>query len=95
MSKHTPAPWTAIGPIVKYLNGEICDCRSIWKPGGNPNIEVPESETNARLIAAAPELLEALKELSHYESRDDDDPMLNKARQFAKQTIKKAEGDVK
>lgn len=56
--KHTPGPWVAIGRTVHHLmfeepldgRNEICRV---------PNCN-PESERNARLIAAAPELLAAL-----------------------------------
>lgn len=50
-----------------------------------------ESKENMRLIAAAPELLEALKELSREEFRDDDDPILGQARLNARLAIAKAE----
>lgn len=61
MSKHTPGPWEPItdkhGEVVVYeavtrANLDIC------KMGGNTN-----DGANARLIAAAPDLLEALKGL--------------------------------
>lgn len=71
MPKHSPGPWFSVGPIVRTENKgielafgdskEICDCRSIWTKTGDPNIQVPESEANARLIAAAPDLFNALK----------------------------------
>ncbi len=58
--KHTPGPWkitTYCGP--KYMIGIDKECAS---PG--------EMEANARLIAAAPDLLEAakgaLKHMTHY-----------------------------
>lgn len=50
------------------------------------------AESDARLIAAAPELLEALKELSREEYRDDCDPVLDRARSKAGAAIAKAEG---
>ncbi len=54
----------------------------------NQDIDHPD----ARLIAAAPELLEALKTLYAEEHRDDDDPILNEARNRARAAIAKAEG---
>ena len=59
--KHTQGPWQAIGTMVRgrYALGEnnrpgglIADCGGYY---------TPETSANARLIAAAPELLEALK----------------------------------
>ena len=66
MSKHTPGPWKA----TKFnpATGEIDDCYLYVEPG----ISVIERKVkgrdqhdtaNARLIAAAPDLLEALEEL--------------------------------
>lgn len=60
MSKHTKAPWSA-----------SWDCNGLGYVGVGPNctvahIVVPPSgdqEANARLIAAAPDLLEALQSL--------------------------------
>jgi len=59
-SKHTPGPWT-----VEISEGELV----VGQPGPDGSIvyveryypEDPEHRANARLIAAAPELLEALK----------------------------------
>mgnify|MGYP006977242181 CR=1 FL=1 len=57
MSKHTVGPWFTSDPdggggiLIKPIPGQVvaqCD-------------ELPEMEANARLIAAAPELLEALE----------------------------------
>ena len=66
--KHTPGPWFAgvlagpemeetisIGPMEKEVHYEDCLCE-VWH--GNY-----DAEANAKLIAAAPELLEALEEL--------------------------------
>lgn len=58
MSAHTPGPWFAhqlniYGPDTDWI-GKALICER--QPSGHP------SEANARLMAAAPELLEALKE---------------------------------
>jgi hypothetical protein len=56
-TKHTPGPW-----IVKtYTPNHGCWNHWIQSKHGPSNTD--EAEANARLIAAAPELLEALKEL--------------------------------
>jgi hypothetical protein len=48
---------------------------------------------NARLIAAAPDLLTALVEIYDAEKLDDDDPILQDARLKARQAIAKAKGE--
>jgi hypothetical protein len=64
MSKHTPAPWEVVrgqihGPACTNGLGVpiLCDLHS-WSQDAPQ-----EGEANARLIAAAPELLAALNEL--------------------------------
>ncbi len=61
MKKHTPGPW---------YRGEVDNSIYIWEEGGDGGFiaEVSSEDTdaetlvaNARLIAAAPELLEALE----------------------------------
>jgi len=71
-SKHTPGPWG----VPHFAEPEAgCDCRYVlcdshmgaictitWnKEGDHPPLE--QAQANARLIAAAPELLDACKEL--------------------------------
>jgi hypothetical protein len=57
MSKHTPGPWTVGGPT-GYINQlEINPCIGVVYGAGE------ELRANARLIAAAPNLLEALEDL--------------------------------
>lgn len=61
--KHTPGPWLKSGCVV-LSNDEDRGMRFATAErvrGRNPE----EQEANARLIAAAPELLEAIKELIH------------------------------
>jgi hypothetical protein len=60
MGKHTPGPWAVefnwkmVATVAGGANGyELFDVRG----------DVPDFQKNARLIAAAPELLEALEEL--------------------------------
>ena len=70
MSKHTPGPWKAVYGTSRKLwvrdsGGFLC---FMTEPFRYPNqdgryaIEILEMEANARLIAAAPDLLEALKD---------------------------------
>ena len=61
--KHTPGPWVSIGASVYIEEGAdhysiaICTCNDARR-----NQE--DQEANARLIAAAPEMLEALQSIS-------------------------------
>lgn len=54
IGKHTPGQWKAAGILVQY-----------YRPGDENRsprwMALPETEGNARLIAAAPDLLAALK----------------------------------
>lgn len=65
MSKHTPGPWVwdedgaalrAPGKRIVLRDGE-----GIWNLWNNPSLKGGMGEANARLIAAAPDLLEALQ----------------------------------
>jgi len=63
MNQHTPGPWTVkgvhVGPSKHFraysIEPNICEMNSSLAPD--------DVSANARLIAAAPQLLEALKEL--------------------------------
>ena len=73
-NKHTPGPWTVTadgagwyiecsperGHSVAYIRAEIGE--------EDPDTSDDEKESNARLIAAAPELLEALKLIANAEN---------------------------
>lgn len=73
MSKHTPGPWSVTQETgVLTLGGIICCSNS----------------KQAHLIAAAPELLDALKLFMSVETFDEQ----NRARDFAVRAISKAEG---
>ena len=57
MSEHTPGPWAVLGTgIVGVGNDALVAAYS--------RAHLGEQAANARLIAAAPELLEALKEIA-------------------------------
>ncbi len=63
MSKHTPGPWHHTGREfndVRDSDDELVAV-ALHLRVGQPERSVQEAEANARLIAAAPELLEALK----------------------------------
>jgi hypothetical protein len=57
MSKHTPGPWHTAGEQGVQIRSAKDQIAKVWTMRGN------EWKANARLIAAAPELLEALKEI--------------------------------
>ena len=73
MSAHTPGPWriTDRYGVLTYQVGidgrTVC---TVWprqqghRPSGVDTEPWPEGEANARLIAAAPDLLESLRELA-------------------------------
>jgi hypothetical protein len=88
MSKHTPGPWH-----VKRDNGIYAKDRYIGLSleGHLYGSDLP-CETNARLMAAAPELLEALKEL-YNASLVMEQPRFYKALAEAKKLIAKIEGN--
>ena len=59
-TKHTPGPWTYADGVLKSDNESL----AILVIPKNVVSNEPERIANARLIAAAPELLEALEHLS-------------------------------
>jgi hypothetical protein len=88
MSAHTPGPWRVMPPSVgRFKVGAARAHSEAFQIVGEASNYNEQAEANARLIAAAPELLEALQELvSHYMARNP--PWLGKARA----AIAKAEG---
>ena len=67
MSKHTPGPWVVVGSLTKYVEArlvgrliqEVAACGPTMADEGYGQ----QQEANARLIAAAPDLLEALQDV--------------------------------
>ena len=55
MSAHTPGPWGLDGNLIEGPDGERVACITAYSR------RTPKQKANARLIAAAPELLEALQ----------------------------------
>lgn len=60
MSKHTPGPWRVenLGP--HWNNPDITNFAICWSVDGERVVDHVYEEADANLIAAAPELLEAL-----------------------------------
>ena len=81
MSKHTPGPWMAYweyegGPLLVGA-GTNCSVASMFHPPGGGQLE------NARLIAAAPDLLSALNAMLTHMGMDEDEwnkPTFDQAR---------------
>lgn len=82
--KHTPGPWEATGNFVRSpmhqpeglpRGVQIVECRDGYFL---PHTE--EAKANARLIAAAPELLEALNACIDYGAMTGDEWVTSKAR---------------
>lgn len=96
ISKHTPGPWTLDDRGYKYIvsksgNGYIT--RDVCRLDGSTMAALAQ-EANARLIAAAPELLEALELLVDNPYRDgiESDERL---RRIGRAAIAKAKGETR
>lgn len=66
MSKHTPGTWYAVGAWVEMEDDNVADiCTCNPADIGQEHLGRSDEEimANARLIAAAPDMLEALQEL--------------------------------
>lgn len=95
--KHTPGPWKAEDGQVFDANGFfICGPADVRRKHDMPKNEWKKVEQTARLIAAAPELLEAAKKLVTALEEVKDSLELTDNQQDdlreAKQAIAKAEG---
>jgi hypothetical protein len=97
MPDHTPGPWSVIPTPYDpdHTHKIMYDCvhegwRRIGAVGGVFAKDSDEAEANARLMAAAPELLDACKELLIY--LGDWDDMDNETCQAARHAISLAEG---
>ena len=97
-TSHTPGPWetqeleysfrVVDHRAMKFNNSRICDVQH-WSAGiRGPDRE--EARSNARLIAAAPDLLEALKELLDQDDHGQDEIWV---RNKARAAIAKATGE--
>lgn len=73
MTKHTPGPWGAIGADVKTAGP---NSRVICWTGVALDIPLDEVRANARLIAAAPDMLAALRDIAAATTGDDSEAAL-------------------
>jgi hypothetical protein len=88
MTKHTPGPWSAIGADVKTAGPNshiIC-----WT-GLRSDVELEELRANARLIAAAPDMLNALLDVLDF--WDDPDMSMSELKERVRYAIAKAQGE--
>ena len=94
MSKHTPAPWDIVRSIKEFVSKEQGGGKKITIHSGQGSNRkriatitsldnLSESEANARLIASAPELLDAckvaLKSLTDYKKSEYSQSVLEQA----------------
>ena len=82
MSKHTPGPWHTAGEQGVQIRGAKDQIAKVWTMRGN------EWKANARLIAAAPDLLEALQDMV-----SDHASLSDATLAFARAAIAKAAGE--
>lgn len=73
---HTPGYWETSVLSTTAASGEIVHEWEICGPGGGDAIAAvvsgPQAEANARLLASAPKMLEALRRLTHPMAIDED-----------------------
>lgn len=60
MAKHTPSPWKEVSDGDANFYGFIADGKWLLRVQQNGELSASEQSENARLISAAPDLLEAL-----------------------------------
>lgn len=91
-STHTPGPWRTYQGDGRW----IVATTSSWAyaaTGLIPQLDAETEEANARLIAAAPDLLEACKQVIVYGADADDAILWTDVIRNIKAAIHKAEGD--
>ena len=97
MSKHTPGPWYYVGgsdkraaPYIRKEGDMVPGTMAIASVTGRGGVS--ESAANARLIAAAPELLAALKQLTGEVTDLERNRVRESAVDAARAAIARAEG---
>lgn len=94
---HTPGPWKIFDPLLTVVTNSKEDYRIARTDDGDSTDFDLVDVANARLIAAAPDLLAALKLWVDYDNCDEDDYVIfgdsyNAVLDAAKAAIAKAEG---
>ena len=97
MNKHTPGPWVRSGNNIKSRTDNCVVIRlpaQTDRVGDEPPEQIERWDADARLIAAAPDLLEALEEIvKEYCENPDNGRTLRWAIDGAKEAIAKAKGE--
>ena len=71
-AKHTPGQWIAVGAVVEHADDGTADIASFNpKVFGQAGRSYEEMCANAKLCAAAPDLLDALKALRDFQTAED------------------------
>lgn len=93
-TKHTPGPWRVAeamdGTMTEVMAGEIYIAPAVWQASAVWDRQQSEREANARLIAAAPEMLSLLQELIDIEGPQ---PGTSAWAEKVRATIAKARGE--
>lgn len=79
MNKHTPGPWDwQDGRLIGDLNGDGPDVLAIEETGGDYGAShIQTSDADACLIAAAPDMLEAMRDALSASDANDGDSLMN------------------
>ncbi len=92
---HTPGPWKHVEPYIDPGHGRNIVQDNGDRQGlylGSVDYYIPAGPANARLVASAPELLEAVKNLLCYVEADADDEQERLDYKQAKAALDKATG---
>lgn len=92
MSKHTRGPWTGGKECINAPDGRLVAQVNFQKRDSLELISKEEREANSYLLAAAPELLEALKSAMRSMRGEVSAPSNSKSLKLARAAIAKAEG---
>ncbi len=94
---HTPGPWQNAQLIIEGCNGRLSICDVHDHSSTSEVHTLDEAEANAHLIAAAPEMLEALEQirtLTAYMNASGCGSTLAKLEHLADAAIRKAKGEL-
>lgn len=95
-AQHTPGPWEIDGEYVQQAGQTVvavCDVLNMDKAGDKGWYSGPVTQANKRLIAASPELLEALEALLGMDVAYQRGPRVEAAVAAGRAAIAKAKGE--